>query len=233
MSGRGRDNTTVDPHHANCGCRGVPRSGTHVADRSGGVVAAGAASHGTDGLRACRRLAAATAVLVLLARPTVCVALGAEPTTGPARDDPSGRRLAQRQDDAVESRPIGKGGGDDTYDWLRTIGALAAVVALIFIARLLLRRLAGGAASPGRGVPIEVLARANLSARQQLSLVRLGRRLVLVGSGPTGIRPLAEVTDPDEVAELLGELRGGRGGQGVRGLTERIRSRLSSGSEES
>ena len=36
--------------------------------------------------------------------------------------------------------------------------------------------------------------------------------LVLVGCGPTGVRTLAEVTDPDEIAEVLAAAESGRVG---------------------
>ena len=100
-----------------------------------------------------------------------------------------------------ENRVINRnGGGGD--GWWRTALALGLVVGLIFLARYLMRRLGGGAAKAGGGA-IDVLARTSVSPRQQLLLVRLGRRLLLVGSGPEGMTPLSEITDPEEVDRML------------------------------
>jgi flagellar biogenesis protein FliO len=132
----------------------------------------------------------------------------AQPATAPgaARADVDRRPVARGSPGGIESKRIEKGKGD-SGGWLHTLGALAVVIGLIFAVRIVLRRLAGRQGAGARREAIEVLARASLSARQQVSLVRLGRRLVLVGSGPSGMSPLAEVSDPEEVAELLEEVR--------------------------
>jgi len=94
--------------------------------------------------------------------------------------------------------------GRDTYgDVATTLLALAVVVAMIFLARYLLRRLAGVHAGTRRLAAMEVMARTRVSPRQQLLLVRLGKRLVLTGCGPGSLTALAEVTDPDDVADLI------------------------------
>ena len=150
-------------------------------------------------------LLAATALLL----PALPWAARAEaPATAPAAAPqaragaPSDRAVVRRSGDGIEGRPIGDG-PSTSGGWVQTVIALAIVVVLIFALRLVLRRLAGGSYRGRAAQPIEVLARTHLASRQQLSLVRLGRRLVLVGSCPTGMSPLAEVTDPAEVAELL------------------------------
>jgi len=96
----------------------------------------------------------------------------------------------------------GRSGGPLT-GLAQTLGALALVVALIFLVRYLLRRFGGASGSPGRSEAIEVVARTVVAPRQQLMLVRLGQRLMLVGAGSGGFSALGEVTDPREVAELL------------------------------
>lgn len=156
----------------------------------------------------------ALAALAALAAPRAARSAGA-PATAPAGaasraaapgDETAERTVPRKSGQSPESRRLGEKDGD-LGGWVRTVAALAAVVVLIFAARLVLRRLAGGRVGLGGSRAIEVLARANLSARQQLSLVRLGRRLVLIGSSPTGMSCLAEVTDPTEVAELMDELK--------------------------
>jgi flagellar biogenesis protein FliO len=126
------------------------------------------------------------------------------------QDDKGAKPLPPRSASDVEARRVARKGGTGG-GWWQTLGALAVVVAAIFAVRLVLRRLAGTVGMRRSGQPIEVLARATIGSRQQVALVRLGRRLVLVGSGPSGMSPLAEVSDPAEVADLLEQVRCGGG----------------------
>jgi flagellar biosynthetic protein FliO len=113
----------------------------------------------------------------------------------------------------VEDRSLKSAGGSGAWDWLRTILALALVVGLIFLARHLLRRFGVPVrARPAGGDVMEVLARSPVSQRQQLLLVRLGGRLVLVGAGPSGMSALCEVTDAQEVQSLLKAIEQSKGG---------------------
>ena len=50
---------------------------------------------------------------------------------------------------------------------------------------------------------MEILGRAPLDARRYLALVRVGRRLLVVGIGPEVMSPMADIADPDEVAGIL------------------------------
>ncbi len=143
---------------------------------------------------------------------------GQEPTSAPAASTPvrtdasdgtDGRAVRSGATEDTSGKRLTRDGGDG---WLQTLAALAVVIVLIFAVRMLLKRFAASPSSARRGGAIEVLAQARLASRQQVSLVRLGRRLVLVGSGPTGISPLAEVTDPDEAKELLAAVRSGGSG---------------------
>jgi flagellar biogenesis protein FliO len=106
------------------------------------------------------------------------------------------------------TQPVGTEGGtirrdgmSPLADWGRTIVALAVVLLIILGLRLVLKKFARPVAGP-RGGAVEVLSRTSLQPRHHLLLVRLGRRLLLVGAGPAGFSTLAEVNDPEEVAEL-------------------------------
>ncbi len=93
--------------------------------------------------------------------------------------------------------------------WLGRIQGLwplAVVLALIGALALLARRILpsrwqGGPG--GRGM-VEVLGRQHLSARQSVALLRVGRRIVVIGITPDKLTHLDTITDPDEVAELVG-----------------------------
>lgn len=81
--------------------------------------------------------------------------------------------------------------------------SLAAVLGLFFgIAWIMRRGLPSSATARLPAEVIEVLGRAPLAGRQQIQLLRLGNKLLLVCISPTGVNPLGEVTDPAEVERL-------------------------------
>ena len=83
-------------------------------------------------------------------------------------------------------------------------GSLAIVLTLLFVALWLLRRTVPAAAQPLPAEVVEVLGRAPLSGRQQMHLLRCGRKLLLVSVTPEGAKTLTEITDPLEVDRLAG-----------------------------
>ena len=56
---------------------------------------------------------------------------------------------------------------------------------------------------------MDVLATTGLSGKERLILVRLGGRLLLLGSTPSGLTTLCEITDPDEVSQLAAKFAAG------------------------
>ena len=107
----------------------------------------------------------------------------------------------QTNDQVRENRNVG-GSDDGLGPWLKTLGALAVVVVLLLAIRLVLRRMGAGAAGEV-GNALQVVGRAVVGPRQQMLLVRVGGRVVLVGLHPAGMRTLTEVTDPNEVRAIL------------------------------
>jgi flagellar biogenesis protein FliO len=94
----------------------------------------------------------------------------------------------------------------------RVIASLGVVLALLWGLRRVLRRhsMAGGAGRPS-GV-LEILARYPVARGQQLILLKLARRILLVHQNGSAMTPLAEVNDPDEVASLLARVEAGSTG---------------------
>jgi flagellar biogenesis protein FliO len=84
--------------------------------------------------------------------------------------------------------------------------ALGGVLALIFAMRWLGKKMVPGARR-GTSRAVQVLVQSPLSARQQLMLVQVGRRLVLVGNSGSEMSALCQIKDPDEVAEVLTQVR--------------------------
>lgn len=107
----------------------------------------------------------------------------------------------------------GEPAADDT-DWLGAAGRGA--VGLLIVAALAaagiwwvrrnpsMRRYFGGS-----GV-MKVLSRLYLGSRTQVLLLKVGDRLLVVGTGPEGMRTLGEITSPDEVSRLVAEVDGGK-----------------------
>lgn len=110
----------------------------------------------------------------------------------------------------AESRPLKSASNRSAGEWIQTALAFVLVVAMIFAARWLLKKTGRVAATVGGGA-MEVLARTAVSGKQQLLLVRVGRRIVLLGEGSQGLTSLGEFRD-EEAEELQRWLSGGKGG---------------------
>ena len=112
------------------------------------------------------------------------------------------------QEKALPLAPAGKNKTHEhsgTFSGIASvIGSLGIVLGLFFLVTWLFRRgMPKGAAQLPSDV-IEVLGRAPLAGRQNMHLIRLGSKLILVSATPGGMDTLAEVTDPLEVDRLLG-----------------------------
>jgi len=92
----------------------------------------------------------------------------------------------------------------------RTFGSLLMVLALIIAVTYIFRRFALG--GKGGMVPsgVEVLARNSINPKQSLCLVKLGPRVLLLGLSPNQMTALHTIEDPDEVAEVVGNLEKNR-----------------------
>lgn len=100
----------------------------------------------------------------------------------------------------------------DGFDFTRVMLALGAVVSLIFALKWGARRFMPGSAFSSHSRAIQVISRTVISPKQQLMLVKVGRRLVLVSnSGNAGISPICEIRDEQEVSELLGQVSAEKG----------------------
>ena len=94
-----------------------------------------------------------------------------------------------------------------SMDYQRVVIALILVIALIFILRALGRYLFPSVTSRGQSRVVEVLSRSALAPKQQVMLLRVGRRVIVVGDSGAQMNTLCEISDPDEVAGLVGQLR--------------------------
>lgn len=122
---------------------------------------------------------------------------------------PSARKTGQPA--APGAGPSSSGGVMD--HWIvRTAIALAFVLILIFAFRSVAQRLAGrvgglamqmGAGGRAPSGVLEVLGRYPVARGQTLVLLRVDRRVLLLGQTSSGFSTLAEFADAEEVASLL------------------------------
>jgi len=89
-------------------------------------------------------------------------------------------------------------------------GSLGVVLGLFLVIAWCSRRFAPTSLLPKEAV--ELLGRTTLTARQQMQLVRIGNKLLLVGISQTGMETLTEIVEPSEVEHLTALCRRGQPG---------------------
>lgn len=108
-----------------------------------------------------------------------------------------------------DSVPGGSGSMSD--DWLlSTLAALGVVLAIVFGLRWVLKRGGVVSSSVASGSVVEVLNRTTVAPRSHVVLMRVGQRILVVSDSSAGMRTLASVHEPEEVAELLGAVEAAR-----------------------
>ena len=91
---------------------------------------------------------------------------------------------------------------------LQVAAALTVVIGLIFIGKALAKKFVPSAkAGNGKGV-IEVLARYPLCKNQMLVLVRIGSQIVTLNQGKDASQSVLVISDPTEVAKIMGQIEG-------------------------
>ncbi|MBN1489095.1 MAG: flagellar biosynthetic protein FliO [Phycisphaerae bacterium] len=125
-------------------------------------------------------------------------------------------RSGQPSDEAV----LQAGGGRRSSSWSRArdlaggllpmLAVLVIMTALLVVAKRLLP--AHWRTNLARTRMIDVLGRQHLSPKQSVALLKVGRRVVLVGLTADRVSHLETITDPDEVAELIGRSASGKPG---------------------
>jgi flagellar biogenesis protein FliO len=157
----------------------------------------------------CRALLPALALLLACAP---LASAQAVPLPADSRTLPLGAPAA-----AERTTPIGSGEDSSIIEIVRTLGSLTLVVGLIgalaFAAKWFAKKQGGLAGQLGAGgrAPsgvAQILARYPMSRGQTLVLMHIGSRVLVTfhatggKAGPT-MTPLCEITDPEEVADLL------------------------------
>ena len=138
---------------------------------------------------------------IALAQATRPVAIAA--ATDPFKDVPiaAPRTNAAATQSSVSSP---KSAPSDPLETRRVVLALGAVLLAVYVVHRVWRRL-GMPGSPNKpGQTLQIMSRLAISPRQQILLIRVGRRFVLVGNSGTQMNPLCEISEREEAAALLG-----------------------------
>ena len=110
-------------------------------------------------------------------------------------------RRDQTNSTGLDTRPL-----DFSPSFWRPFLSLLAVLALIVLCAWLFRRFFPGSQHGRTNSAIEIIARSAISPKQSVCLIRLGRRLLLVGLSPNHMANLSVVNDPEEIALIMGEM---------------------------
>ncbi len=159
--------------------------------------------------------------------PVAPAAAAAAPGTAaestPATHHKTWKELAQKHNEerarqpqtSGTSTPSAPASKSTTSGALSAVGALVVVVGLILILARLFRRHAPLFNQSLPTEALEVLGRRYLDQRQSILLLRLGSRILVVGSSPSGLQGIGELSDPVEVDLVAGMCRPNRNGPGL------------------
>ncbi len=112
---------------------------------------------------------------------------------------------------------------------LTVLGSLAVVLAVFFVFVWVTRSAAPKGMAPLSKEVVESLGRSPLLGRQQMQLIRIGNKLILLSVTSTGADTLTEITDPEEVDRLAGLCRQAQAGS----ISETFRQVLAQATTES
>jgi flagellar biogenesis protein FliO len=90
------------------------------------------------------------------------------------------------------------------------VGSLGVVLGVFLAFAWASRRFAPGGALPLPKEAVELLGHAPLGGRQQLRLLRVGNKLLLIAASAAGLETLTEISDAAEVEHLLALCRRNR-----------------------
>ena len=144
--------------------------------------------------------------------------VGAQSTQPAAIQLPKGAYESQRISQNSPPDPKGSPAGSATsqpslalassprLDLGRLLLAMTIVLGLVFVMRWGGKRFFPGAGVPRSGGAIKILSRLVISPKQQLLMIQVGRRIVVVGDAGGQMSPLSEITDPEETSAMLLQL---------------------------
>jgi flagellar biosynthetic protein FliO len=105
---------------------------------------------------------------------------------------------------------------DESQPWYRSaFGSLVIVLGIIVAASWLVRRIVPSARA-SQGGAVTIVARTQISQKQGIALLQIGRRVLVLGVSPGRVDRLAEIDDACEVAEILARTAGKHADTGLK-----------------
>ncbi|MDB5326679.1 MAG: hypothetical protein JWM57_2248 [Phycisphaerales bacterium] len=160
---------------------------------------AGASGLRADGSIARDALRILVIIAVLFAAFTPAIAQTSRPSTTTAASSALETQSIQR------ARPVSGEDENKGIDWTKLTLAMFVVLGLIVALKYVAIWLFPGVRVGGSGRGVRLLSRTAIAPRQQVLLLQVGRRILVVGESGGAMSPLANIEEPDEVAELLGQ----------------------------
>jgi flagellar biogenesis protein FliO len=148
------------------------------------------------------------AILGLLMSCAAALPAPAQATRPALADDYQDVVLPPRRGATTQTTPAGgsiAATTSDVFDTKRLLLALGIVLAAIFISQKVWKKLGMPGVGGRSAGALQVVSRLNISPKQQILLLRVGRRLVVVGNSGTQMNTLCDISDPEEAAILLGQ----------------------------
>ena len=93
------------------------------------------------------------------------------------------------------------------WDFSKAVLSLICVIAVVLGMAWLWKMFLNGTRGQKSPGAIQVLSKTNISPRQSVMLMQVGRRLLVVGTGGTDMNTLCQIENPDEVSEMLAKVR--------------------------
>jgi flagellar biogenesis protein FliO len=97
------------------------------------------------------------------------------------------------------------------FEFRRVVLALGSVIALIFGLKWVAKRVFVMPGGPKSSRTVQVLSRAALAPKQQVLLLQVGRRIVVVADSAGQMSTLCQIEDPEEVTSLVAQIMAERG----------------------
>jgi len=121
-----------------------------------------------------------------------------------AADENQPLRVSEADSKAVAARTSATT-ASGASDLSRIAIALVIVIGVILLLRSGVRQMTSMPGSGRSGKLVTVLSRSFVSPRQQVLVLQVGKRLIVVGDSAGRMNALCEITDPDEVAMMVGQ----------------------------
>jgi flagellar biosynthetic protein FliO len=121
-------------------------------------------------------------------------------------DSPAYQLPSERNGSGIELSPDGESSRSKNIAPLVTVGSSLAIVLALFCGLVWVSRRFGGGSAPSKPLSASTLSplgHVMLDPRTKLMLVKCGRRVLVLSQTASGVTPISEVTDPDEVRELI------------------------------